>query len=451
MWVSDDKLRGTVEDLLSTGGETRRFEVKGPGRTDDKHHVARVARAAMAMGNLRDGGLVCVGIADTLVAAMLPGLDEEELAQWSDGDTVADRIASHSDPPVTLTVRPLVLSNGARVAVLVVDEFDDNVHVCKKDMSGVLQAGQTYVRPRGKPRSAQVPSVAEMRELHDLAIEKGVREFVRRAAAAGLLGTASSSESPTSEDLDQAAFNSEADLAWADPTPVTTPEANVLVPHVATAAYFDVSVRPGPYRADRVRSDSLESFITQHAVSLRGWPVPMVGGRERVRRMNGWIRQDMQSVVVPHAEAWRLFASGQFLQRRIVATDVEPAPHLRPRMPGATGAIAIWDLLLYLVEVAELAARIGTAIEADEVTFNVALRNVAGRELISGEAQRRSNGPYFTDAESISANVRFSLTDLIAGPRQRGVDLAQSLLREFGTDIADDVLLDWQAQILEEH
>jgi hypothetical protein len=46
-----------VEQLLLLGHESRSFEVKGPGELKDKAFCAKVARAAMAMANLRDGGL----------------------------------------------------------------------------------------------------------------------------------------------------------------------------------------------------------------------------------------------------------------------------------------------------------------------------------------------------------------------------------------------------------
>ncbi|GEM_PF-698168 len=448
--ASDDELQRNVEENLAAGAETRRFEAKGPGTTSDRPFVARVARAVMAMGNLRDGGMVCIGVDDIDLASMGPGLDDAQLAEWSDGDTVADKIASYSDPPATFAVRPLTLSNGAKIVVLLIDEFETAIHVCKKDMSNVLQTGQTYVRPRGKPRSAQVPSLAEMRELHDLAIDKGVREFVRRAAAAGLLGQLGSLPlPPTPQELDTAQFDREAELAWAEPSAVDTPEEGTLVPGIVTAAYTDIAIRPGPYQADRIERRALESFITQHAVSMRGWPVPMISTRHQVQHLSQWIRQDMHAAVVPHAEAWRLFTSGQFLQRRIVATDLRDAGDLRPVAPGASGAIAIWDVLLYLVEVAELGARIATAIGANTVTFDIALRNVAGRELISGDLRRRSARTHVTHEPRLSATAQFALTDLIAQPRQRGVDLAQLLLQQFGADITDQTLLDWQAQIFD--
>lgn len=443
-----DALLRTVEEYLVSGYEVRRFEAKGPGVLTDKHFVATVARAAMAMGNLRDGGIVCIGVDDKNLAAMLPGLDPVQLAQWTRYDDVADQLARYSEPPVSFALHPLALRDGAQVVVLIVDEFDTDIHVCKKDMPGVLQRGQTYVRPRGKPQSVSVPSTTEMRELHNLAIDKGVREFVRRASAAGFLG-ANVQPPPSPRDIEQAQFDAELGAAWADPNPVSAPDPRTIAPGIETPAFTDVAIRPGPYDPNRLALSDLPRFISEHAVSLRGWPVPMVSYRDPVQHHENWIAQDIQPDVVTHAEAWRMFTSGQFLHRRIVATDLrDDADQLRPEDPRATGAIAVWDVLVYMVEVAELGARMATALEVDTITFDIALRHIRGRELISGDPRRRSHHTRITQATDLADSVTLSTPTLVAAPRHQGVELAQHLLRKFGANIADQTLLEWQAQIL---
>ena len=82
--------------------------------------------------------------------------------------------------------------------------------------------------------------------------------------------------------------------------------------------------------------------------------------------------------MVLHVEAWRLFTSGQFMHRRVLVTDLVDSPELTAFDLAATGAVAVWDVLLYLVEVAELAARYVTAFDCEAITFQVALDGVAG-------------------------------------------------------------------------
>jgi hypothetical protein len=80
-----------------------------------------------------------------------------------------------------------------------------------------------------------------------------------------------------------------------------------------------------------------------------------------------------------------MFTSGQFLHRRLLATDLRDAQDLKPNAAAATGAVAVWDVLLYMVEVAEFGARMATALGLDQVTFDVGLDGIAGRQLISGD------------------------------------------------------------------
>ena len=90
-----------IEDGLRLGRESRSLELKGPGSISDKQYVARVVRAVMAMGNLRDGGQVCLGVDDDQTAAMKPGLSPAQVLEWTDYDNVSDQFARYADPPVS--------------------------------------------------------------------------------------------------------------------------------------------------------------------------------------------------------------------------------------------------------------------------------------------------------------------------------------------------------------
>lgn len=425
-----------VEQLLALSHETRSFEVKGPGGLGDKAFCARVARAVMAMGNLRDGGLVCLGIDDSRMADMLPGLSQTRLLEWSNFDDVSDALARRSDPPVAFELSPMTLSSGVAVVVIEVAEFETVPHVCTRDFQDVLRNGMTYVRPRGKPESVPVPSHGDMRELLDLAITKGVREFVRRAGSAGVALPGPGA----TPDKTRAAFEVESRAAWAQPS--------ATVARIVQGGYTDVAIRPGPFQPDRISPDRLEAVVSENTVRLRGWPVPYVDHRIPVLRHQTWIGQDIEPQSVPHGEAWRLCASGQFLHRRILATDLVSSAELSPQAPGATGAVAVWDVLLCMVEATELAARLATVAGSETVIITASLNGIAGRELISGDWKRELHGPYLIDADRLDTEHTIDTAVLLAGSRNVGVAVAQGLLRQFGLTVSDTVLFDWQEQIL---
>ncbi len=175
-----------IEQALLTGYELRGFELKGRGSRGDTHFFAKVARAALSLGNLRDGGTVVIGIDDSDPAAMLPGLEPDELQSWLAYDDVARKLASYADPPLRFNIGQTELSSGAVVVVVEVLEFEDIPHLCAKEYPDVLRKGALYVRSRKVPETAEVASSVEMREILDLATQKALRAFVATAQRADI-------------------------------------------------------------------------------------------------------------------------------------------------------------------------------------------------------------------------------------------------------------------------
>ena len=176
-----------IEQVLKLGHEIRGFEVKGPGLSTEKRLFAKVARAVLGLGNLRDGGHVIIGIDDTHQQAMKPGLGAADLASWLAFDDVSRRLANYADPPVRFELDGRPLSSGVTVAVIQVFEFADVPHLCAKDYPDVLREGALYVRPRKVPETSEIANSVEMREVIDLATEKALRAYVSTAERAGLI------------------------------------------------------------------------------------------------------------------------------------------------------------------------------------------------------------------------------------------------------------------------
>jgi hypothetical protein len=175
-----------LEGSLASGYEFRGIELKGPGLRTDKHLMAKVIRASLSMGNLRDGGHVVIGIDDNDPAALLPGLSEAELDTWLAYDDVARKMAEYADPPLRFDVARMELSSSAEVVVIQVFEFADIPHLCAREYQDVLRKGALYVRPRKVPETSEVASSLEMRDVIHLATEKALRAYVETAQLAGI-------------------------------------------------------------------------------------------------------------------------------------------------------------------------------------------------------------------------------------------------------------------------
>jgi predicted HTH transcriptional regulator len=187
-----------LAQLIELGHETRRVEFKGPGQRTDEWTLARIARAVLALSNLRGGGVIILGVAErpdkTLDAV---GLDAASEATWADYDTLCGQLASYADPSVTIEVEVRQYM-GRRFVAISVDEFAEVPVICKKACARpaeptagrprpdeILRAGAIYVRSRRKPESVSVSSPEDMREVVDLAVEKAVARFRTLSAIAG--------------------------------------------------------------------------------------------------------------------------------------------------------------------------------------------------------------------------------------------------------------------------
>jgi predicted HTH transcriptional regulator len=173
------------KELLERGREQRAVEFKRAGSRKDKLLLARVIRAVIGMANRRDGGLVIIGVDEDDNKRPVPsGISDEDLSTWTHDD-FADASATYADPNVSFDLET-VDCEGKKFIVIHVEEFEDFPVICKRDFPDVLRSGACYVRPRRKPETVEIPTHTDMRDLLELAAEKGVRRFIKQAHGAGL-------------------------------------------------------------------------------------------------------------------------------------------------------------------------------------------------------------------------------------------------------------------------
>jgi predicted HTH transcriptional regulator len=193
------------ESLLAPGYETNGVEFKGPGVRTVKPFHAKVVRAILGMANRRDGGLVIIGVESTNLEPV--GLNDLDLATWSDYDVLAESVNGYASPSVSFDTE-ILSYHGNNIFIIRVREFEEIPILCTKDYSDpeksvpTLRRGACYVRSRHKSETSEIPSEEEMRELLELAIDKGVRRFVARAQRAGLFSVVPAAPpSPSDEEL----------------------------------------------------------------------------------------------------------------------------------------------------------------------------------------------------------------------------------------------------------
>jgi hypothetical protein len=191
-------------DLLNLGDEMRSLEYKAAARFDQISRI--LTKAILGMSNMRDGGSIIIGLSerDDRTGFDRVGLTQDEVATYQP-DNVKDMVDRYADPSCEFQVQQKEHEEITYIW-LVVAEFREEPVLCKRewhdpDNPGTppfLKRGALYTRALGgRPRTVEVSTVEEMREILRIAHLKKVRGFIEEATAAGLIIPAAPEERPT--------------------------------------------------------------------------------------------------------------------------------------------------------------------------------------------------------------------------------------------------------------
>lgn len=172
-------------DLVKHGREERNLELKSSMAWTDPDVRGKVCRTLMALSNIRDGGALVLGVVEgpsgTFTESGMQSAHSDTFTQ----DGVAAVVAEYAAPFVDFTLS-IIEDEGKDFVVFEVREFAEVPIVCRKDGLNSLRRGALYTRTRRMYESAECSSEADTREIWDLAVDKGVRQFIGRAEAVGM-------------------------------------------------------------------------------------------------------------------------------------------------------------------------------------------------------------------------------------------------------------------------
>ena len=165
--------------------ETQSIDFK---RSEDWNSLRwRITETVLGMGNLRDGGVIIVGVEEKSDAWELTGISEEHLKSY-DVDIVVDQVNAYVSPHVNLGLA-ILPENAQTFLVIEVQEFEDTPLVCKKNgpESSKLVEGAVYIRPHGLAKTTRVMKAEQMHDLLELAAEKRARRILEVGRRVGLV------------------------------------------------------------------------------------------------------------------------------------------------------------------------------------------------------------------------------------------------------------------------
>lgn len=279
-----------ILELLEAGGETRNIEFKKTYDWGNPQHKAKIVKCILAMSNTKDGGNLILGIDDEKQGLdKLTGMEQEHYVKLN-YDHIVVEVNKFADPPIAFHMYPIE-KDKKHYILMRIPEFDELPIICKRSGEQGLKEGAVFLRSKTKPESALIRSQSEMRELMDLAINKGIRQFYMRVRDSGLR--------LADDDTSQESYAKE----------LVGIEDDEVVNLIKKKGYWKIAIRPTFYEEDRIETlVKCKNILQDNKLSLKGWDFPHLNGFS-----NGNNYVQSKENFGQFKELLRFYKSGQFI------------------------------------------------------------------------------------------------------------------------------------------
>lgn len=177
-------------ELVYHGREERNLEYKQSMSWQEPVTKAKIAKSAMAMANLPDGGAIVVGVEKSGETHNPSGMEQSHIESFRQDEVMEYVNQRFADPYVELSVTPTLIGDNSFI-VIQVREFAQLPIICKNNGLENLRRGALYTRSRVKHETIEVRSQTELREILDLAVDKEIRRLRSRGLLVSTEGTTS--------------------------------------------------------------------------------------------------------------------------------------------------------------------------------------------------------------------------------------------------------------------
>ncbi len=289
------------KNYIEAGKEGRHLEYKRSTSWKDPNFKATLTKSILAMSNLKDGGVIVIGVEKQKDGSYIAkGIKLEHLKSFRNEDEIKMYISNFADPYVDFSIE-ILQNKGSSFVLIDVKEFEEIPVICKRNGLNHLKEGVIFIRTRRHPETMQIPSQTEMREIVELAIDKGTLKLKKRGYKPKGVKTHQTllDNQLTSFELMRETLNK-----------------------IKSCGYWRINIRPLNFEKEMITSLSrCEEIIENAVVKLRGWPYPVFHHNLKIQKGQDWIQTIGR--FEDETEIWRFFQSSQFIHYFALREDWE--------------------------------------------------------------------------------------------------------------------------------
>jgi hypothetical protein len=262
-----------------------------------------------------------------------------------------------------------------------------------------------------------------MRELLELAIEKGVRRFVTQAQRADMVLSGSSqigNENIFEQQIDN----------WTNP----------MVEKIQTRGFWKTIIRPDNFTQERVDYNALYPLVQNSSVDLRGDAFPNVVLDLPIIRGADCVGQQIEAG--HFLEVWNIYQSGQFIYFSGMVDDwLDQSDSTQLRQSWQLGhKLAIEEVIRQYTGIFVFASRLTlTEIYGHDthININVLVKGLQGRHLyISTPSRTQLRSDYESQISEFPHKIRIQKDELIANAPELALKASRDLFLRFGWNAA---------------
>lgn len=180
-------LVGRVQSAIELQKESRHVDFKQSASWSDLQ--PKLVKCALSMSNLRDGGIVVIGVSQSADGFRLDGISKTHLDSF-DIDDCAALINKYCSPKIDFDIVRVEVEN-ADVLVFEFRGMEELPVVCAKEQSDwKIRRGDIWTRPKGVARCERVSTESETLEIVKLAAFSLARKMVQDSKSIGMVSGA---------------------------------------------------------------------------------------------------------------------------------------------------------------------------------------------------------------------------------------------------------------------
>jgi hypothetical protein len=411
---------------LITQGETTHVDFKGPMAWDGSARGS-LSKDVVAMANIRDGGVIVIGVSEVAGKSLqVDGVTEEQAATF-DPTKVVEYIASRFQPPVRLQIeRPIV--DGKQLIAIRVAEFETTPIVCISDGPETAQGsgkrmfyeGNVFVR-NAAAKSEPIRRAEDMHALIRLAVSKTGDQLLAdfRRILDGRAERQPVAVDPHRAGLEVYATElKEHRSKWAAQFPGRGTFSMTFLPSQPIGKVLDHA--------------TMKKLVEQAQVEWRGWKVPTAVWPDRFSQVQNRIDAVQGAFDLDeYKELWQLRSTGAFMHTRLII-------YVRDEKGGSV-ALPFEEVIYPVALGLRFAQRLYKELIPDgELTYEFRLEGIKGQRLGTFDDFRiHMRGTNYRASEDIiPARGTCSVLDLRSAWRPIAQRVLKELFSLFSWDIA---------------